>query len=96
MGQFQQVLVTRKKDNARYEEALDFDCSHSEDIIKGQLITLTYSEIRGSRTVEVRLVTYKDPESGEILEFITNLKGLDPLTIALLYKNRWVIEVAFK
>lgn len=42
------------------------------------------------------MVSYSDPESGEILEFITNLKGLDALTIALLYKNRWVIEVLFK
>lgn len=89
-------FVTRKKDNARYEVLLDFDCSHSEDIIKDQLISLNYREKGGSRTVEVRLVSYSDPESGEILEFITNLKGLDTLTIALLYKNRWVIEVLFK
>ena len=75
---------------------LDFDCSHSKDIKKDQLISLNYRDKRVSRTVEVRLVTYSDPESGEILEFITNLKGLDALTIALLYKNRWVIEVLFK
>jgi hypothetical protein len=89
-------FVTRKKDNARYEVVLDFDCSHSKDIKKDQLISLNYRDKRVSRTVEVRLVTYSDPESGEILEFITNLKGLDALTIALLYKNRWVIEVLFK
>lgn len=89
-------FVTRKKDNARYEVMLDFDCSHSQDIVKDQLISLTYREKCSSRTVEVRLVTYKDPESGEVLEFITNLKGLNALTIALLYKNRWVIEVLFK
>ncbi len=88
-------FVTRKKDNARYEVVLDFDCSHSKDIIKDQLISLNYRDKRVSRTVEVRLVTYRDPESGEVLEFITNLKGLDALTIALLYKNRWVIEVLF-
>ncbi|MCC5938254.1 MAG: IS4 family transposase [Lunatimonas sp.] len=89
-------FVTRKKDNARYAVVRDFDCSHSEDIVKDQLISLGYRDKCGSRTVEVRLVTYIDPESGEVLEFITNLKGLDALTIALLYKNRWVIEVLFK
>lgn len=89
-------FVTRKKDNARYEVATDFDCSHAEEIIKDQLILLNYKEKGISRTVKVRLVVYKDPESGEILEFITNLKGLDALTIALIYKNRWVIEVLFK
>jgi len=89
-------FVTRKKDNARYEVVLDFDCSHSKDIIKDQLISLNYRDKGGSRTVGARLVSYRDPESGETLEFITNLKGLDALTIALLYKNRWVIEVLFK
>lgn len=75
---------------------MDFDCSHSKDIIKDQLISLVYKDKGGSRTVGVRLVSYSDPESGETLEFITNLKGPDALTIALLYKNRWVIEVLFK
>lgn len=89
-------FVTRKKDNARYEVVRDFDCSHAQDILKDQLISLNFREKKVSRTVEVRLVSYADPESGEILEFITNLKGLDALTIALLYKNRWVIEVLFK
>lgn len=89
-------FVTRKKDNTRYEVVRDFDCSHAQDILKDQLILLNFKEKNVSRTVEVRLVSYTDPESGEILEFITNLKGLDALTIALLYKNRWVIEVLFK
>lgn len=89
-------FVTRKKGNSRYEVVRDFDCSHAKDILKDQLISLNYRENSVSRTVEVRLVSYSDPESGEILEFITNLKGLDALTIALLYKNRWVIEVLFK
>ncbi len=89
-------FVTRKKDNARYEVVRAFDCSHAQDILKDQLISLNFKEKNISRTVEVRLVSYADPESGEILEFITNLKGLDALTIALLYKNRWVIEVLFK
>lgn len=89
-------FVTRKKDNARYKVVRDFDCSHAQDILKDQLISLNFKEKNVSRTVEVRLVSYADPESGEILEFITNLKGLDALTIALLYKNRWVIEVLFK
>ncbi len=79
---------TRKKDNATYEVVREFDCSHAEDIQKVQLISLKYKEKRVSRTVEVRLVTYTDPVSGETLEFMTNLMGTDALTVALLYKNR--------
>jgi len=95
-GSSNRYFVTRKKDNARYEVTMDFDCSHAQDIIKDQLILMKYRENGVSRTVEVRLVCYSDPESGEILEFISNLKGLDAVTVALLYKNRWVIEVLFK
>jgi len=55
------------KDNARYEVVLGFDCSHSKYIIKDQHISLNYRDKGGSRTVAVRLVSYSDPESGEIL-----------------------------
>ena len=57
---------------------------------------MNYREKGVSRTVEARLVSYIDPESGDKLEFITNLMGHNALTIALLYKNRWIIEVLFK
>lgn len=95
-GSSNRYFVTRKKDNARYEVKTEADCSGAPDIIKDQHILLTYREKGVSRTVGVRLVVYRDPESGEILEFITNLEDLDALTIALLYKNRWIIEVLFK
>ena len=95
-GNSNRYFVTRKKDNARYEVIRDFDCSHAPDIEKDQVILLTYRENRVSRTVEVRLVSYLDPQSGEKLEFISNLMGHEALTIAQLYKNRWVIEVLFK
>ena len=89
-------FVTRKKDNARYEVVREFDCSYTPDIEKDQLILLTYREKGVSRTVEVRLVSYLAPQSGEKLEFISNLMGHEALTIAQLYKNRWGIEVLFK
>ena len=41
-------------------------------------------------------MTFRDPISGEILRFLSNLKDVSAQTIAQLYKNRWVIEVFFK
>jgi len=41
-------------------------------------------------------VRYTDAQSGEKLQFISNLMGHEALTIAQLYKNRWIIEVLFK
>ncbi|MEX2568682.1 MAG: hypothetical protein WD431_22255, partial [Cyclobacteriaceae bacterium] len=42
------------------------------------------------------MITYRDPTSGETLEFLTNMMGHTALTISLLYKNRWTIELNFR
>jgi len=44
----------------------------------------------------LRLVRYIDPDTGRRLMFLTNNLTLDPLTIALLYRKRWQIELFFK
>ena len=43
----------------------------------------------------LRLVIYQDPE-GKILRFLTNNETFKPETIALIYKQRWQIELFFK
>ena len=43
----------------------------------------------------LRLVTYQDPE-GKTLRFLTNNDTFKPETIALIYKQRWQIELFFK
>ena len=60
-------FVTGKKDNARYVMVQD-DCSHAKGIMTDQYILLNYREKGVSRTVEARLVSYIDPESGEKLD----------------------------
>ena len=45
---------------------------------------------------EIRKVVYIDPETGKKYIFLTNDFDSDALTIALLYKNRWSIELFFK
>jgi hypothetical protein len=44
----------------------------------------------------LRRVSYKDPESGKALVFLTNNFDLPALTIAQLYKCRWQVELCFK
>ncbi len=89
-------FVTRIKDNARYAVLWTNDVSDELDILSDQVIELKYKHLKVTRTVTLRLVTYVDPVSGEILRFLTNLLELKPMTISLLYKNRWAIEVLFK
>lgn len=45
---------------------------------------------------KLRRIRYRDPETGKRLVFLTNNFSLPALTIALLYKYRWAIELFFK
>lgn len=45
---------------------------------------------------ELRLIQYRDPQTGKILSFITNLNTLPASVIAQIYRLRWDIEVLFR
>lgn len=95
-GQHNRFFLTCLKENAKYEVIQEHNTAPFPDVLKDQTITLKYIDNKLTRTVTLRLVTYCDPVSGETLRFLTNLVGHTAMTIALLYKNRWVIEVLFK
>jgi hypothetical protein len=44
----------------------------------------------------LRRVTYRDPQDGKVLVFLTNNFDLPPEVIACLYKLRWRVELFFK
>jgi hypothetical protein len=44
----------------------------------------------------LRRVSYRDPEDGRVLVFLTNNLDLPALVIAQLYKLRWRVELFFK
>jgi IS4 transposase len=93
----QQVyFVTRMKDNALYEVIGDKRIPHHRHILKDEQI-----ELRGPKAIEkcpcpLRRIEAEDPETGEILVFITNHIDLGASTIAAIYKDRWQIESFFK
>jgi IS4 transposase len=94
--QDERFFVTRLKDNAQYEVIAENKTAPNSDIIKDQKINVKYKDDGITRTVTLRLITYHDPVSGEILKFLTNLMECSAMTVTLLYKNRWVIELLFK
>jgi hypothetical protein len=89
-------FVTRMKDNALYEVIGAKGIPHHRHILKDEQI-----ELRGPKAIEkcpypLRRIEAEDPETGEILVFITNQMDLGASTIAAIYKDRWQIEIFFR
>ena len=61
-----------------------------------RLIRLRIPPSRKDYPEPLRLVHYLDPDTGCRLRFLTNSFSLDALTLALLYRKRWQIELFFK
>lgn len=89
-------FVTRLNENADYQ-VLSGQPNHISEyadggIISDQIILLNPSE----NALKTRLIVYKDPQSGHVLKFVSNMIDYRDNTIILLYKYRWNIEVLFK
>ena len=61
-------------------------------MVSDQIIILNPSK----DPLRARLIIYKDPVSGKVLEFVTNMFDYSNSTVILLYKYRWNIEILFK
>lgn len=92
-------FVTRLNENASYvvleDKMVDhFDLVTGQGVIADQMIQV---KVKGDKKgLKLRLVTYKDPETGKVLKFLTNHFAYQAHTITLIYKNRWAIEPFFK
>lgn len=86
----------------RAKRGLDFAVRQRQrDLPAGPVRSDRLIRLRGPKSKQLypdtlRLIRYVDPESGKRLVFLTNNLTLDPLTIALLYRKRWQIELFFK
>jgi len=89
-------FVTRMKENALYEVVGEKEVPQNRNILKDELI-----ELRGPKAIEkcpypLRRIEVYDPETEEVLVFLTNNLNLGATTIAAIYKERWQIEIFFK
>lgn len=91
-------FVTRMKNNAVYEvvRTVSEDASQSTPgVKKEEIIKLKYKDKKQDKTLALRRITYKDEELREYV-FITNNFRITAEEVALIYKNRWQIELIFK
>jgi hypothetical protein len=82
MDQTRAYWVSRLNKNAQYEILSQkvYDCIEYAD---GGIISDSIIQLKSKKaTVKARLIFYKDPESGKVLSFISNLFDYNPLTIA--------------
>ena len=88
--------MTRTKENVllqrRYSHAVDKTTGVRSD----QTVILTAIDSAMAYPDPLRRITYVDAETNKRLVFLTNNFVLPALTIALIYKSRWQIELFFK
>jgi len=88
-------FVTRMKSNCHFQV---LEC-HPHDRTRGLRAdqTIRLPGVKGADYQgDLRRVSYRDPDTGKWLVFLTNRFDLSPKTICDLYKARWKVELFFK
>ena len=89
-------FVTRSKSNTKFRRLYSHPVDRSTGLICDQTIVLTGTAAPQKYPEKLRRVKFKDLDTGKTLVFLTNNFTLPALTIALLYRSRWQVELFFK
>ena len=89
-------FVTKAKRNMNYKVIGQQDVPKNKGVISDHHIRLTGFYKQKNYPDQLRLVTYRERETGEEHAFLTNNFNLSSRTIADLYKSRWEVETFFK
>jgi putative transposase len=88
-------FVTRAKSNCHYKVIESRDHDRTRGYRADQVIRL--DSVKGSLYQGyLRRISYRDPDTGKWLVFLTNNFALAASTIAKIYKARWDVELFFK
>jgi hypothetical protein len=88
------ITRTKRRMDCRVRERLTV--KPGAPVQRDQLIRLSGPKSRRLYPDTLRRVRYVDPDTGKRLWFLTNHLTFDALSIALLYRKRWKIELLFK
>jgi hypothetical protein len=89
-------FVTRTKAGVQLNRLESRVVDKSTGVRSDHIVWLSTPQSAAHYPDRLRRVSYKDPESGKALVFLTNNFDLPALTIAKLYKCRWQVELFFK
>ena len=88
-------FVVRAKKNLQYK-AVKWKRRMPQNVLSDSIIELTTYKSHNDYPVQVRRVEYYDEEQDRYFVFLTNAMDITALEVALLYKNRWSVELFFK
>lgn len=89
-------FITRAKRNMDAGVRQRLPVTPGGPVTSDRLVRLRGIKSRNLYPDTLRVIRYIDPETKKQLTFLTNHLTLDALTIALLYRKRWRIELFFK
>jgi len=89
-------FVTRAKCNFKFRRLYSRPVDKATGILSDQIVVLRGFYSRKDYPDKLRRIRYYDAERGKLLVFLTNNMMLPALTIAMLYKCRWQVELFFK
>ena len=96
LHQAQAFFVTRAKSNLRLRRVYSRDVDKSTGLLCDQTIALTAVKASEGYPHHLRRIKFYDAEHGNTLVFLANNFDLPALTITLLYRCRWQVELFFK
>ena len=92
----QAYFVVRAKSNLKFRRMYSKKTDRSTGVLCDQSGKLTGFYVSKDYPDKLRRVKFHDQETGRTFVFLTNNYELSALEIALLYKNRWQVELFFK
>jgi len=96
LHQNQAFFVIRSKSHIRTRRLYSRPVDRTTDLISDQTIALAKPKAHLDYPEHLRRVRFYDRENGRRLTFLTNNFVLPALTIAMLYKLRWQVELFFR
>jgi len=89
-------FVTRTKTGVQLSRLESRPVDRTTGLRSDHIVWLTTPKSVAHYPDRLRRVSYRDPEDGKVLVFLTNNFELPALVIAMLYKLRWRVELFFK
>jgi len=96
INQAKAFFVIRAKKNIKLERMYSNKIDKSTGLRCDQTVKLTGIKTSVAYPEKLRLIKFYDKSKPKTYRFLTNNFEIDALSITLLYKNRWQIELFFK